>query len=232
MYPLRHCLTSSQSVSSELRQPKNCFIFIYIVLFIYNVLFIHINRIICRFQWPRNLRRRSAAARLLRSCFRIPPGAWMFVCCECCVLSGRGLCDELIIGPEESYRLSCVVVCDLEKPQEWGGHDPRWVAEKKKKINRIMYTECPRRNMLNFGRVFLMLKYTDITQNTYIQSWTVTEIMAREKWGLLAVPNTATCTAEHHVTLCMSLRMECREWTLKQHCTIVFLQRLNTHATM
>ena len=39
-----------------------------------------------------------------------------------------------------------------------------------------------------------MLKYTDITQNTYIQSSTVTEIMAREKWGLLAVPNTATCT--------------------------------------
>ena len=30
--------------------------------------------------------------------------------------------------------------------------------------------------------MFLMLKYTDITQNTYIQSWTVTEIMAREVW--------------------------------------------------
>jgi len=29
-------------------------------------------------------------------------------------LSGRGLCDELIIRPEESYRLCCVVVCDLE----------------------------------------------------------------------------------------------------------------------
>ena len=28
-----------------------------------------------------------------------------------------------------------------------------------------------------------MLKYTDITQNTYIQSWTVTEIMAREVWN-------------------------------------------------
>ena len=25
--------------------------------------------------------------------------------------------------------------------------------------------------------MFLMLKYTDITQNTYIQSWTVTEII-------------------------------------------------------
>jgi len=30
----------------------------------------------------------------------------------CCVLSG--LCDELITRPEESYRLWCVVVCNLE----------------------------------------------------------------------------------------------------------------------
>ena len=29
-------------------------------------------------------------------------------------LSGRGLCDELITRREESYRLCCVVVCDLE----------------------------------------------------------------------------------------------------------------------
>jgi hypothetical protein len=32
----------------------------------------------------------------------------------CCVLSGRGLCDELITRPEESYRLRRVVVCDQE----------------------------------------------------------------------------------------------------------------------
>ena len=38
----------------------------------------------CRSRWPRRLRRRSATARLLRSWVRIPPGAWMFVCCECC----------------------------------------------------------------------------------------------------------------------------------------------------
>ena len=31
-------------------------------------------------------------------------------------------------------------------------------------------TGCPRRNVKYFGRVFLMLNYTDITQNTYIQS--------------------------------------------------------------
>jgi len=39
----------------------------------------------------------------------------MSVCCECCVLSGRGLFDELITRAEESYRLWCVVVCDLEE---------------------------------------------------------------------------------------------------------------------
>ena len=41
--------------------------------------FLHVNRI------------RPEAARLLRSWVRIPPGAWIFVCCECRVLSGRGL---------------------------------------------------------------------------------------------------------------------------------------------
>ena len=57
---------------------------------------------------------RPQAAHLLRSWVRIPPGAWIFVCCERRVLSGRGLCGELITHPEESYRLWCVVVCDLE----------------------------------------------------------------------------------------------------------------------
>jgi hypothetical protein len=35
-----------------------------------------------------------------------------------CVLSSRGLCDELITRPEESYRLWCVIVCYLKKTQE------------------------------------------------------------------------------------------------------------------
>jgi len=90
-----------------------------------------------RFQWPRGLRRRSAAARLLRLWVRIPPGSWMFVCCECCVLSGRVLCDELITRLEESYRLWCVVLWDLEtswmrRPWPTGG----WglLSQIKKKI--------------------------------------------------------------------------------------------------
>jgi len=40
-----------------------------------------------------------------------PAGAWD-VSCECCVLSGRGLCVGLIIRPEDSYRVwrVCVIV--------------------------------------------------------------------------------------------------------------------------
>ena len=43
-----------------------------------------------------------------------PARAWMSVSCECSVLLGRGLCNELITRPDESYRLWCAVVCDLE----------------------------------------------------------------------------------------------------------------------
>ena len=35
------------------------------------------------------------------------PTGGMSVSCEGCVLLGRGLCDELITRPEESYRLWC-----------------------------------------------------------------------------------------------------------------------------
>ena len=76
--------------------------------------FTFFTRAIGRSQWPRGLRRRSSAARLLKLWVRILPEAWMFVCCECCVLSGRGLCDGLITRPGESYRLWRVVVCDQE----------------------------------------------------------------------------------------------------------------------
>jgi hypothetical protein len=62
----------------------------------------------------RSIRRGPVAARLLRSWVRIPTGVWMVVRYECCVLSGRCLCVELITRPEESYRLWCVVMCNLE----------------------------------------------------------------------------------------------------------------------
>ena len=51
------------------------------------------------------------------------------------------------------------------------------------KCTTFPYTGCPSRNVPDFGRVFLMLKYTDITQKTCVQSWMVMEIMAREVWN-------------------------------------------------
>jgi len=64
-----------------------------------------LNRFLRRSQWPCGLRRGSAATRLLGLWVRIPPRAWMFVSCECCILSGRGLCVGLITRPQASYRL-------------------------------------------------------------------------------------------------------------------------------
>jgi len=101
----------------------------------------------CRSQWRHGLR-------LLRLLVRIPPEPWMFVCCDCCVLSSRDLCDSLIIGPEESYGLRCVVVCDLEtlwmrRPWPTGG-----CRAKNKKTNKIIFRIncCGCRNGLRCGR--------------------------------------------------------------------------------
>ena len=92
----------------------------------------------CRSQWSRGLRRSSTAARLLGLWVRIPPGAWMSVCCECCVLlSGRGLWDELATCPEESYRLWCVVVCDLQSSWMRNQTQSMWLT-----LSRRCITGC------------------------------------------------------------------------------------------
>ena len=93
-------------------------------------------------QWRCGLRRGFTAVRLLRLRVRFPPGHGRFslvsgdcqvevsatgrslvqrspmdVCCECCVLSGRGLCDGPITRPEESYgclSVVSVVCCQVE----------------------------------------------------------------------------------------------------------------------
>jgi hypothetical protein len=70
----------------------------------------------------------------------------MFVCCECCVLSGTGLCDGLITRPEESYRLWRVVVRHQEtsktrrlKPAKglWK-IQPQWVVTPGKQTNFVL----------------------------------------------------------------------------------------------
>ena len=57
----------------------------------------------CRSKLPRVLRRGSAADCVLGLWVRIPLRVRISVCCECCVLSGTGLCIELNAGTEESH---------------------------------------------------------------------------------------------------------------------------------
>ena len=72
----------------------------------------------------------------------------MFVCYECCVLSGRGLCDELITRPEESYRLWCVVVCDLENLKNEEAMTRVGSQRKKNYSTNDMGFEYPREHMI------------------------------------------------------------------------------------
>jgi hypothetical protein len=64
----------------------------------------------------------------------------MFVCCVCCVLSGRGLCDDLITRPEESYRLWRVVVCD---------HETSWNEEVRARVGLQSQKERKRMNLVH-----------------------------------------------------------------------------------
>jgi len=64
---------------------------------------------------------------------------------ERCLLSGRGLCDELITSPEKSYWLWYVVVCDLEtswmrRPWPTGGCHATKQTNKQTKLTGLSKT--------------------------------------------------------------------------------------------
>ena len=52
--------------------------------------------------------------------FEYRRGAWISVCCECCVLLGRGLRDGSITRPDESYQVVRVCVCVIAKTRREG----------------------------------------------------------------------------------------------------------------
>ena len=81
----------------------------------------------CRSRWPHGLRRGSAAPRLLGLWVRIPLGVWKTVCCECCVLSGRGLCDRPIIRTECAVSECNLKISRVRRP--WPNGDCRAMVE-------------------------------------------------------------------------------------------------------
>jgi len=79
------------------------------------------------------------------------------------VLSGRGLCDGLITRPEESYRMCCVVVCDLETSWMRG---PWPTAGDVVPKNKRKYILLETFGIPNVRCYFLCLKY-----GTKIERW-------------------------------------------------------------
>jgi hypothetical protein len=62
------------------------------------------------------------------------------------VLSGRGLFEELITRPEESYRLWCVVVRDLETSwisRQWHTGSQRHRKKCQQAIHPCLDMKCP-----------------------------------------------------------------------------------------
>jgi hypothetical protein len=85
----------------------------------------------------------SAVALLLWLWNQIPPEAWLFVTCECCMLTGRGLCVWLITRREKSYRGWCVWVWSWSlKNEEVLAHWGLLHHEKKNKNISVCVCVC------------------------------------------------------------------------------------------
>jgi hypothetical protein len=120
----------------------------------------------CRSQRSSRLRRGSAVVHLLGLRVRIPTRAWMSARYECCVLSGRGLCEDPITRQEKSYRLPCVNLFHLET-SKWGGPGPsRAVGPKKEKTNI--------RNLLNVSILVVPLYKSMSFYNASNLNWYMT----------------------------------------------------------
>jgi len=79
------------------------------------------------------------------------------------VLSGRGLWDELITRPEESYRLCCVVVCDLETSRMGAPYIYDIGSLRVKLFGRVKYCASSHMDMFLFQYLKLeLLHLTDI----------------------------------------------------------------------
>jgi hypothetical protein len=81
----------------------------------------------------------------------------MFVVSVVC-LSGRGLCDGLITRPEESYRLCCVIVFDLETSKTEENETRKWGVKASKRRRR-------RRNLFLIIRLFWSVDRRKVLQS-------------------------------------------------------------------
>jgi hypothetical protein len=88
---------------------------------------------LCRSQWPRGLRCRSAAARLLRLWVRIPPGhGYLSLVSVVCYQVEVSATSWSLVQRSPTDRVASL--CVIQKPHEWGGHTLHWLAAPKKNV--------------------------------------------------------------------------------------------------
>jgi hypothetical protein len=100
---------------------------------------------------------------------RIPPVGSIFVSCECCVMSGTGPCDGPIPRPEETYRLWCVILCDLQTSRmrrPWIA----WGCRARKKGLHLSTHEHVCENPDVSACVFLIFAYENIECSTSVNN--------------------------------------------------------------
>ena len=74
------------------------------------LILVHAHTSVRRSQWPRGLRRRPVAARLLGLWFRIPPGSWTFVVSVvCCPVEVPATSWSLVQRSPADCGASCVI---------------------------------------------------------------------------------------------------------------------------
>jgi len=80
-------------------------------------------------------------------------------------LSGRGLCDELITRPEKSYRLCCVVVCDLETSRLGAPYIYDFSNLRVKDYLRLLMNRICTQTYTRIGRLCNLSMFTTKVQN-------------------------------------------------------------------
>jgi hypothetical protein len=108
----------------------------------------------------------------------------------CYVLSGRGQCDEPSTRPEESYRLRCAAVCDLEtSPIAGPGH---WAVAPKP----------TNRHYFNLPRLYSSYGLNNLTNTGLLQRILITSVRS-------AIYRRCPQTASSAATQNLNIRLQC-----------------------
>ena len=169
-------------------------------------------RFLSRSQWPRSLRRGSAAACLLRLWVWIPMGAWTFVCCECCQVEVSATNWSLVQRSPTDCDAS---LCDLETSWMRRPWPTVGCCAKYKQTNK---QTC----FLNEYRQFIKTRYKEWTENLSVLTFKYFYIMADDlnlRWKIISLWHTYPSgniifSFQHQEDICVSFTLHISEFAV------------------